>query len=195
MRRLYYDEEQAECTDCHEILPHGQFYPRNIGGRQRKVHYRCRSCEQKMREAKSTPYPYSDRWMSRIQDGTFEQTLFFDENSAQCRSCRRILPHDAFYQERTRGKRARTVQYECIDCERERCYQRRYGISRQVYLDMIDEQDGRCAICGKEANLVLDHCHETGRIRGLLCRPCNKALHWIERPEWMKAALSYLNED
>lgn len=193
MPKLYYDNEQAECTDCHEILPHSEFYPRTSPGTgRRNVHYRCRACEQKMRDAKSTPYPYSDQWMKRRQEGTFKQTLYFDSEVAQCRSCERILPHEEFHPARTKGKRARTVQYDCIDCSRDRWYQRRYGISRQVYLDLIDQQGGRCAICGECANLVLDHSHETGEIRGLLCRPCNKALHWLERPEWMEAAQAYL---
>lgn len=34
-------------------------------------------------------------------------------------------------------------------------------------------QDGRCALCGKKGRLVEDHCHESGNIRGLLCRSCN----------------------
>lgn len=196
MWKLYYDDEQAECTDCHEILPHSEFYPRTSPGTgKRNVHYHCRACEQKIRDAKSSPYPYSDQWMKRVENGTFTRTLYFDSEVAQCRDCKRILPHSEFYKAKKRGKRARSVQYNCIDCERERWYQRTYGISRQVYLDLHEQQNGLCAICGECGDLVLDHSHDTGDIRGLLCRPCNKALHWLERPEWMEAAQAYLRKE
>jgi hypothetical protein len=56
---------------------------------------------------------------------------------------------------------------------------------------MIADREGKCDICGNQPNpewrqaservLHLDHDHATGRIRGMLCGPCNKALAWYER--------------
>lgn len=40
-------------------------------------------------------------------------------------------------------------------------------------IDMHDWQDRRCAVCGQRGDLVRDHCHDTGLVRGLLCRSCN----------------------
>ena len=55
---------------------------------------------------------------------------------------------------------------------------RQYGISPADYDALLAKQDGVCATCGKpsEETLCVDHCHETGTIRGLLCRQCNFAL-------------------
>lgn len=58
---------------------------------------------------------------------------------------------------------------------------RRLGISLEEYNRMHKEQNGKCKICNKEESyegysLAVDHCHETGKIRGLLCSSCNKAL-------------------
>jgi hypothetical protein len=62
---------------------------------------------------------------------------------------------------------------------------RRYGIGIDRYNEMLAEQNGSCAICGKaEGNeirgkvvaLAVDHCHDTGKIRALLCSNCNTAL-------------------
>lgn len=59
---------------------------------------------------------------------------------------------------------------------------RKYGITHQDYLRMLDEQEGVCATCGLEESknlhgrLYVDHNHETGKVRGLLCHQCNKAL-------------------
>lgn len=41
-------------------------------------------------------------------------------------------------------------------------------------------QGGKCLICRRSAKLVIDHCHETGRVRGLICSPCNTHVGWIE---------------
>ena len=57
----------------------------------------------------------------------------------------------------------------------------RYNISESDYNDMFIEQGGRCAICGKHQTelsriLHVDHCHETDKVRGLLCGVCNRGL-------------------
>jgi len=51
-----------------------------------------------------------------------------------------------------------------------------YGLSTEDYNRMFDEQDGKCAICKNAFVLVVDHCHETNEVRGLLCSMCNTGL-------------------
>ncbi len=55
---------------------------------------------------------------------------------------------------------------------------RRFGITFDEYLVMFREQAGNCAICLRqpEKHLNVDHCHDTGKVRGLLCSRCNLAL-------------------
>jgi hypothetical protein len=71
-----------------------------------------------------------------------------------------------------------------------------YGISEEQYLAMLEAQDGRCAICrgdGQGRRLGVDHDHDTGQVRGLLCGPCNSALGMLrEDPAIFAAALTYL---
>lgn len=58
----------------------------------------------------------------------------------------------------------------------------RYGITRADYEKMYASQGGACIICGKSRpmqtakGLVVDHCHDTGKVRGLLCAGCNYSL-------------------
>lgn len=57
----------------------------------------------------------------------------------------------------------------------------RYGLSIERYKEMLANQNGLCAICGKSESdecraLSIDHCHDTGVVRGLLCGSCNMAL-------------------
>ena len=62
---------------------------------------------------------------------------------------------------------------------RERQLKRLYGLTLLQYNQMLEKQYGRCKICGKteeRKSLHVDHDHETGRVRGLLCDDCNKAL-------------------
>lgn len=57
------------------------------------------------------------------------------------------------------------------------CIQSKYGLSRADYERLYRIQKGRCAICGlKLPRLDVDHCHVSGRVRGLLCGPCNTRL-------------------
>jgi len=64
-----------------------------------------------------------------------------------------------------------------------------------VYAERLKAQGGVCAICGKppgKTRLALDHCHRTGRVRGLLCWSCNVKLGWLEKR--MGAIVRYLKE-
>lgn len=70
-----------------------------------------------------------------------------------------------------------------------------YGITLDDYDAMLLAQGGVCAICagpGGKYGLHVDHCHTTGKVRGLLCTKCNGALHYLENIAWREAAESYL---
>lgn len=66
--------------------------------------------------------------------------------------------------------------------KREVHLKRKYGISLAEYDEMFDEQNGRCGICGTEdtgsrfKHFTVDHCHDSGAIRGLLCNNCNRGI-------------------
>ena len=79
---------------------------------------------------------------------------------------------------------------------------KRYGISFVDYEEMFTLQNKKCKICSKELELlgknynraVVDHCHSSGEIRGLLCNPCNKALGIIkDSKEVLQKMINYLN--
>lgn len=81
--------------------------------------------------------------------------------------------------------------------ERGRNLARRYGITIDEYDTLHEQQDGVCAICNQPPpdgqRLVVDHCHDTGRIRGLLCSRCNTAIGFLgDDPCLVATAASYL---
>jgi hypothetical protein len=76
-------------------------------------------------------------------------------------------------------------------------YRRRYGITFIEYGDRYLKQRGVCAICQERPSkpLVVDHCHDSGQVRGLLCSHCNAALGFMrDRPEVLARAIAYLVE-
>jgi hypothetical protein len=71
----------------------------------------------------------------------------------------------------------------------------RYGITPEDYDQMLKEQNGVCAICKvrKKEKLHIDHDHKTGRVRGLLCGACNRALGLLkDNTDFLNKAIEYL---
>lgn len=77
--------------------------------------------------------------------------------------------------------------------DRRRSLKRNYGLSQADVEMMNQRQGGKCLLCGSAKPLVVDHCHSTGRVRGLLCTPCNTWLGRVEaNPGMMERARIYL---
>jgi hypothetical protein len=85
---------------------------------------------------------------------------------------------------RNRGKRLKKLR-DAYQKDPERYWERRiqhnYGLSKEAYNTLLESQGGVCAICrGPQVNgrkrLDVDHDHRTGRVRGLLCGFCNRAI-------------------
>ena len=70
-----------------------------------------------------------------------------------------------------------------------------YNMSIADYQELYDLQSGLCAICNLELKLYVDHCHNTGKIRGLLCNKCNSGIGFLQDdPKIIAKALSYVGE-
>lgn len=71
--------------------------------------------------------------------------------------------------------------------------------NRHLYPEMLEQQGGVCAICGREPSpkrrLDMDHNHKTMKIRGLLCVRCNRALGGWVTSEWLTNAAEYLKRN
>lgn len=137
-----------------------------------------------------------------------------------CGACKRELPTSSFYPKR-RGEEI-GCSHRCKSCESIRSKQRvesetsaeretrlstqrawwfksQYGITVEEFNQMVDIQGGRCACCKREpqgkgaaAVLNVDHDHVTGRVRGLLCNPCNQAMGLMkDNPVMIRQLLKY----
>ena len=88
----------------------------------------------------------------------------FHEAQADCKPCRSTKDKKRYY-ENDRGNYLK----------------RKYGITSQDYDNMYSEQEGSCAICGIHQSelknrFCVDHDHDTGQVRGLLCNNCNNGI-------------------
>lgn len=99
-----------------------------------------------------------------------------------CATCKRSLSIECFTRD---ASRTDGLQVRCRSCNDEKCrvyrYRTEYGITIEEYEQLFIEQNGLCAICKTEPlkyKLAVDHDHDTGAVRGLLCSRCNRAIEW-----------------
>lgn len=137
----------------------------------------CRTCTQAMnKERANSVSPPSEKTCTQC-DETKPIHLFTRNNhrrdgrESKCRECRYTV--------------ARAYQVE-----------RYYGLTPTEFEALLAGQDGKCAICHrppKTRALSVDHCHDKGHVRGLLCWPCNRFLgHINDRTDILDNMISYL---
>ena len=107
----------------------------------------------------------------------------------KCPKCGRVLPESEFAPH-TR---------HCKLCRRDYDWQYKYGLSPEQYMQLQQEQNNKCKICGKTLPegkyLSVDHDKETGEIRGLLCPQCNTLLGMAkDNVDILINAIEYLTE-
>lgn len=134
----------------------------------------------------------------------------------RCSGCKTDKPYDEFYTdsahssgysryckvcEAVRSKRWRMANRETVRVsQRDAARRKLYSLEPQDYLDLMTLQQEQCAICGattsghgRTSALLVDHDHQTGKVRGLLCHGCNGGLgHFKDDPNRLRAAIEYL---
>lgn len=122
------------------------------------------------------------------------------EASGLCIVCAREKSkrHYARYREiRSLQKREyRKENKDAVKCSKLR---QSFGITLKEYNKILEEQNGLCAICERKCvsgkKLAVDHCHKTGKIRGLLCNACNLGIGKLgDSEESLLKALNYLRK-
>mgnify|MGYP001036879075 CR=1 FL=1 len=130
-----------------------------------------------------------------------------------CSKCEEVKHIDDFYKDCTTKD---GLAYQCKSCAKakdkahrqtdgykKKLRQKRWAeqginITYEQYEQLLEEQNGQCAICGTDENqfnkgMCVDHCHETGQIRGLLCTECNLGIGYLkDEAELLMKAAEYL---
>lgn len=143
------------------------------------------------------------------------------KDTKKCRICKEVKPISRY----TLRKETGNYRTECKDCQNarrrelksykkwsaknknhlrkyERNYrlEKKYGINSKIYEKMLEDQGNCCAICGSDkphgkGMFHVDHCHNTGKVRGLLCHFCNTGLGKFKDDKIiLKKAIEYLDD-
>lgn len=151
-------------------------------------------------------------YIEKLLDEFAKDKYSVDGLTYQCKQCRNIRTNEYYtkYPEKRkqlndRQKENRKKFYNSergIESSRKAHLKRMYGISLEEYNELSERQNHKCAICNEKEiyyrNKVLcvDHCHTTGKIRGLLCNTCNRVLGMFkENKEILLNAIKYLEKD
>lgn len=170
------------CKDCGETKPIVEFWRRKASEDGYALY--CRDCfgfrnaaTVARRERKGLPPA-----LPRVKPPVVPEGMKW------CKDCGEIKPLDTF----VLSKKSPTGRGSyCKPCQNARTYEsrqrlhggsreyhlrRRYGIGVKAFEAMLVEQDGKCLICERSEPEHVDHDHETGKVRGILCFNCNQGL-------------------
>ena len=184
-----------KCARCGQVKELSEFYPRNERG---KWEGRCRSCCSERHKA----------WYAQNKAAGRRSPM----GRKRCWRCKRTRTCSAFGISRSH---ADGLNPQCKECARR--YAKRtgnparstrdphgriaqlfhgYRLRPEQYLAMLQEQGNACAICREVFTRTphVDHCHKTGRVRGLLCGRCNVFLGALDRDGFLEAAMEYLKQ-
>lgn len=124
----------------------------------------------------------------------------YDGLNAQCKECRNTIARSRMdYRPMKRQHSRRYWKKNSVQLTlKRRC--RVFGLTTEQLSNLLTAQNNTCAICSREPDplkrsslLAIDHDHETGNVRGLLCISCNAALGMLgDNIEGLERALSYL---
>lgn len=126
---------------------------------------------------------------------------------SSCRSCYKAFDLVRYQKKRLQKCEYQRRYYANLSAEERSIRSRRhylkanYGLSVEEYEAMLSLQNGLCALCLKPPSgrrmkvLQVDHCHKTGRVRGLLCNECNTAIGRLgDSEEGIRRTLEYLTK-
>jgi hypothetical protein len=162
------------CTKCQKNLPTTQFYRRS------------RSTNTLMAECKTCRTDYH----RKKREANLRRTHVEIPPTKHCPRCRESKPAANFVH--NRGKHD-GLDSHCRPCRAAYERLRRYGLSKSDLTKLEEAHAGRCAVCQKNSPLHIDHCHDTARVRGLLCQCCNMGLGLFrDNPAYLRRAADYL---
>lgn len=168
----------VKCLVCLEEKSRDQFHKQSKS--KTGLQFRCKVCDKQW---------HSERYL-RDKEKILAQSKVWRKENAE--------------KDEARAKIWRDKYPEKVKIYQRKTHLRKYGISLDEYNKMFEDQNGLCYICHqpeqfihhmtkKPASLAVDHCHNTGETRRLLCKSCNNGLGLFkDSPEILRNAANYL---
>jgi hypothetical protein len=174
-------EGEKWCRECDTIKPLDAFafHAKMRDGRQTS----CREC-------------FASRYRNKQEAaGKLVRPANIPDDHKFCRTCRTVQPRTGFGLRRSSAGDGRMSA--CKECRKLQSraghLKRQYDLTEQQVEALREAQGGVCAICRSASAVHVDHDHETGKVRGMLCFSCNAALgHFKDDPAVLRRAARYL---
>lgn len=156
----------------------------------------CKSCSATVPAPKTGPIP---KWCTPCRAKKEDERARKRLAVRRCYKCHTELPEAA-------RKPGKAVCDACRVDPRDRGHEheqrrrlRKYGLTQEQYDQLLMDQDGRCRVCRTDYPGVkgwcIDHCHSSGRVRGLLCMRCNTVLGLVnENPATLRMLADFLEQ-
>lgn len=196
----YTEENLAKlktCEKCHEDKPLMDFKRKfkSLTGFDKY----CKSCVKSKEDVRKRKKPL----VSVADTKKYLEQLKISKIKFECKTCEKVGEIDEFYHKRDFG-RVYIVTTRCRECEKFSKTLKEFGLSREQFNKMMEEQNHCCKICEIPIDkyrkqsyrnyFAVDHCHNNGQVRGLLCDKCNRALGFFKDDiENLKRAITYLS--
>lgn len=175
--------ETKICSQCKIEKILSDFNKRYDGKNNLRSH--CKECQKKN---------YKQWHQKNLDKQREKKKQYRQQNSEKERERKKIYRQKNAEKIRDKNKIYRKVNAEKI---RDRILKYKYGISLEEYNLMFERQNGCCLICKEQPKkgLVVDHSHNTGKVRGLLCNDCNTGIGLLkETPQFFINAIEYLQK-
>ncbi|WP_280856530.1 MULTISPECIES: endonuclease VII domain-containing protein [unclassified Streptomyces] len=177
--------DAKECRKCGRDLPLAAFArDRN---RRDGLQVHCREC---VAEYSATHYRRRREAMGK----SVREHVDVPDGHKLCRTCGDIKPWSEWHRNATASDGLSTRCKACRAARGRRDHlKRQYGLTEAERDELIASQGGVCCICLAAVPEHVDHCHKTGRVRGVLCFSCNAALgQFKDRPDAIRRAAAYV---
>lgn len=193
------------CNKCGREQPDTEFWPTKAVKSGRRG--RCKTCDRATNAAwyqrnqayvlaKQAENPNRPEQVRKNSAAYWERVKNDPDKRVATRARHKLSQRDWYAKNRDAIIKRNRDNY---DPERARIYTlKRYGMTIEQFNEMMARQGGRCACCtvlllGTERKVVVDHCHSTGRVRGILCSQCNTGIGMFnEQRHLFASASSYL---
>ena len=110
-----------------------------------------------------------------------------------CFGCEKDLGLSEFHKHK--GRKLGVTEL-CKPCRNTKMVEKRHGLESGGLKRLLEGQDYKCAICENVDNLAVDHCHSSGKIRGMLCNNCNNGIgRFKDNINSLQNAIKYLMEN
>ena len=177
--------ETKKCSLCGEVKAHSEF------GRNRSrpdgLSFYCLACN---RVKSKATYARARAALGR----EVQPRESLPEGMKRCGRCREIKAVTEFHKQRSQAGGYHTYCKPCRKTVGSALYfHRTYGLTRLELNVLVEIQGGLCAICQVNPAEHVDHCHDSGKIRGVLCFTCNVALgHLKDDVQLFRRGIDYL---